>query len=334
MNVPNQEILDKENLESAGNVPLTNIKPSRMFGRELHNCRKNNYTPKSKRLKFKEQDNSETRERAVTSLQLSHPAIQTINEYYANINSFLIEKDSTNKINRDYMHAQTDINSKMRAILVDWLTDVHLKFELLPQTLFACINLLDRFLEKVSVQRSKLQLIGISCLMIVSKIEEIYSPMAKDYLEVCDNAYTTKQLLEMEGEILEAVNFNVLCPNSYNFLSNFNSKFEMEDKLFYYVQFLLETAMLDLTYLKHSNLVLTAGAIFFTNKLFKKEGWPEFYEKTMGVSEHQLKGAAKDLFVIMKKIEKADLTAINRKFGESQFLEVSKYMITKAQPKE
>jgi G2/mitotic-specific cyclin-B, other len=34
----------------------------------------------------------------------------------------------------------------MRAILVDWLIDVHLKFKLLNETLFLTINIIDRYL--------------------------------------------------------------------------------------------------------------------------------------------------------------------------------------------
>jgi cyclin B len=47
------------------------------------------------------------------------------------------------------MKNQNDVNEKMRAILIDWLIDVHLKFKLVEETLFLCINLIDRFLEKV-----------------------------------------------------------------------------------------------------------------------------------------------------------------------------------------
>jgi len=47
-----------------------------------------------------------------------------------------------------YMVKQEDINEKMRAILIDWLIEVHLKFKLLPETLFLTINIIDRFLEK------------------------------------------------------------------------------------------------------------------------------------------------------------------------------------------
>ena len=46
------------------------------------------------------------------------------------------------------MEKQDDITEKMRAILIDWLIEVHLKFKLLPETLFLTVNMLDRYLEK------------------------------------------------------------------------------------------------------------------------------------------------------------------------------------------
>jgi hypothetical protein len=44
----------------------------------------------------------------------------------------------------------------MRAILVDWLVDVHAKFKLLPETLFMCVNLIDRYLSLQAIPRTKL----------------------------------------------------------------------------------------------------------------------------------------------------------------------------------
>ena len=55
------------------------------------------------------------------------------------------------------MSKQTDINGKMRAILIDWLVEVHLKFKLMPETLFLTHNLIDRFLSKKVVTRKNLQ---------------------------------------------------------------------------------------------------------------------------------------------------------------------------------
>lgn len=46
------------------------------------------------------------------------------------------------------MSRQNDINEKMRAILIDWLIDVHLKFHLVNETMFLTVNIIDRYLSK------------------------------------------------------------------------------------------------------------------------------------------------------------------------------------------
>ena len=58
--------------------------------------------------------------------------------------------------NPHYMDYQKDINPNMREILNDWLIEVHLKFDLRPETLFLTVNLIDRFLSTTSIYRNKL----------------------------------------------------------------------------------------------------------------------------------------------------------------------------------
>jgi hypothetical protein len=90
---------------------------------------------------------------------------------------------------------QTDINEKMRAILVDWLIEVHYKFKLMPETLFLTVNLIDRFLERVDVVRTKLQLVGVTAMLIACKYEEIYAPEVRDFVYITDKAYTREEIL-------------------------------------------------------------------------------------------------------------------------------------------
>lgn len=71
------------------------------------------------------------------------------------------------------MYHQADINEKMRAILVDWIIEVHLKFKLKPETLFLTVSLIDRYLEKVQIKRTNLQLVGVTSMLIATKYEEI-----------------------------------------------------------------------------------------------------------------------------------------------------------------
>ena len=88
------------------------------------------------------------------------------------------------------MTQQKDINEKMRAILIDWLIDVHLKFKLVNETMFLTVNLIDRYLEKSQVSRQKLQLVGVTAMFIATKYEEIYPPDLRDFVYVTDKAYT------------------------------------------------------------------------------------------------------------------------------------------------
>ena len=74
------------------------------------------------------------------------------------------------------MDSQPEINSKMRSILIDWLTEVHRMFELMPETLYLTINIVDRYLSMNVVPRRELQLVGISSMLIACKYEEIWAP--------------------------------------------------------------------------------------------------------------------------------------------------------------
>lgn len=69
------------------------------------------------------------------------------------------------------METQQDITPQMRAILVDWLVEVQECFELYHETLYLGVKLLDHFLERNTIKRDELQLVGATTLLISSKIE-------------------------------------------------------------------------------------------------------------------------------------------------------------------
>jgi cyclin B len=74
---------------------------------------------------------------------------------------------------------------------------VHDKFELLQETLFLTINLIDRFLAKQTVVRKKLQLVGLVAMLLACKYEEVSVPVVGDLIHISDGAYTKKEVLEM-----------------------------------------------------------------------------------------------------------------------------------------
>jgi cyclin B len=92
------------------------------------------------------------------------------------IYSYYYRVEPATAVSATYMTSQTDINDKMRAILVDWLVEVHLKFKLMPETLFLTVNLIDRYLAAAPVTRKNLQLVGVTAMLLASKYEEIWAP--------------------------------------------------------------------------------------------------------------------------------------------------------------
>lgn len=110
----------------------------------------------------------------------------------------------------------------MRSILIDWIVEVHLKFKMVPETLFLSVSLIDRYLEKENITKGRLQLVGIVCLMIAGKYEEIYPPEVKDYRYITDNAYTKQEILDMESRILSVLDFAVNVPTANRFLERYS----------------------------------------------------------------------------------------------------------------
>ena len=71
--------------------------------------------------------------------------------------------------------------------------------------------------------RTKLQLVGVTSMLIASKYEETYAPMVEDFVFVTDRAYSQVQIRAMEGEILKTLDFELGKPFCLQFLRR-NSK--------------------------------------------------------------------------------------------------------------
>lgn len=117
-----------------------------------------------------------------------------VTDYVQDMYDHFRSKEALTSVRPVYMETQTHINERMRSILVDWLVEVHLKFKLVPETLYLTVNLIDRFLERQVVSRPKLQLVGVTCLLIAAKYEEIYPPELRDLVYICDRAYTRTEV--------------------------------------------------------------------------------------------------------------------------------------------
>jgi len=74
------------------------------------------------------------------------------------------------------------------------------------ETLYVAIGLVDRYLAIVTdIGPKQIQLLGIACLLIAGKYEEIYPPDLKTILKVINNIFTKEEVLKLEGRVLMAL---------------------------------------------------------------------------------------------------------------------------------
>ena len=67
----------------------------------------------------------------------------------------------------------------------------------MEETLFLTVNLIDRFLERQVVVRKKLQLVGVTAMLLACKYEEVSVPVVEDFVVITDKAYTRQDVLDM-----------------------------------------------------------------------------------------------------------------------------------------
>lgn len=67
----------------------------------------------------------------------------------------------------------------------------------MDETLFLTVNLIDRFLEHQTVARKKLQLVGVTAMLLACKYEEVSVPVVEDLILISDKAYTRDEVLAM-----------------------------------------------------------------------------------------------------------------------------------------
>ena len=248
---------------------------------------------------------------------------QNVDEYFDDICEELSKNEDKYLVDPQYMSNQSDINHRMRAILIDWLIDVHLKYRLLPQTMYICVNLIDRYLAKAETNRAKLQLVGVTAMFIACKYEEIYPPELKDFVYITDGAYVKSDVLKMENKMLAKLNFDVTFPTQWTLFETYKRKLDLDDKTFKLAWFLMELCLIDYKILKFKMSQIAASAILIAaknNRVYRKN----WLKDTIGIEEKNLEECCKEIYDFYHYNATHNLQAIRRKFSSSKFGEVAK----------
>ena len=208
---------------------------------------------------------------------------------------------------------------------MDWLSELHYKFKMVPETLYVMIGIIDKTLIKwPNFRKSDLQCLGVTALHIAGKYEEIYPPDLKIILDVIENAVSHDQVVNMEKEILETLDFDMTWPSILRFMQRYACVANFSTEQHMIAQMFCDFMLYQTTLLKEKPSLMAAVAIYATNKISNRgRPWNQSLVKvSRGIKEETIKPLMKELFNGVKLLRKTTTKTMFRKYELQRFLGV------------
>lgn len=181
------------------------------------------------------------------------------------IYDYMFALEEAQAVKEDYLKGQKILTPKVRQRLINWCIDIHNKLGLITETLYITIALIDRYFDKVQVkQQSSVQLVAIGATLIASKYEEIYPPDIQDLLHLAQGEYSRREVMRVEIQILEELNFDLGKPIPLAFLRRFSKAAHCDVKMHSIAKFLMELSLTEYECSHWRPSMLAAAALFAT----------------------------------------------------------------------
>lgn len=194
-------------------------------------------------------------------------------EYSEEIFSYMRNLEEQMRPNPHYMDNQSEVQWSMRSVLMDWLVQVHHRFSLLPETLFLCVNYIDRFLSCKVVSLGKLQLVGATAIFVAAKYEEINCPSVQEIVYMVDGGYTVDEILKAERFMLSMLQFELGWPGPMSFLRRISKAddYDLESRTL--AKYFMEITIMDERFVGCIPSYTAAGAHCLARLMLDKGTW-------------------------------------------------------------
>ncbi|KAL4871056.1 hypothetical protein BDV12DRAFT_36965 [Aspergillus spectabilis] len=226
--------------------------------------------------------------RTVEDIEDDYCDTSMVAEYSEEIFEYMREQEIKMLPNAHYMDNQAEIQWSMRSVLMDWLVQVHHRFSLLPETLFLCVNYIDRFLSCKIVSLGKLQLVGATAIFIAAKYEEINCPSVQEIVYMVDGGYTVDEILKAERFMLSMLQFELGYPGPMSFLRRISKADDYDLETRTLAKYFLEITIMDERFVGSPASFLSAGAHCLARLMLRKGTWSPAHVHYAGYTYSQL----------------------------------------------
>ncbi|KAL5000310.1 cyclin-like protein [Aspergillus recurvatus] len=263
--------------------------------------------------------------RTVEDIEDDYCDTSMVAEYSEEIFEYMREQEIKMLPNAHYMDNQAEIQWSMRSVLMDWLVQVHHRFSLLPETLFLCVNYIDRFLSCKIVSLGKLQLVGATAIFIAAKYEEINCPSVQEIVYMVDGGYTVDEILKAERFMLSMLQFELGFPGPMSFLRRISKADDYDLETRTLAKYFLEVTIMDERFVGSPASFLAAGAHCLARLMLKKGTWSPAHVHYAGYTYSQLYPLV-SLIVECCEIPRKHHSAIYDKYNDRRFKLASAYV--------
>ncbi|XP_020809238.1 G2/mitotic-specific cyclin-B-like [Drosophila serrata] len=257
-----------------------------------------------------------------------------VSEYVNDIYDYLYQLEEQQPIFKNHLSGQKEVSPKMRAVLIDWLNEVHLQFELIPETFQLAVAIIDRYLQVIKdTKRTHFQLLGITALFIATKYEVQLPSAIEDFVSITDKIYTARQICQMELQILKAIDYSLSRPLPIQFLRRYSKAAEAKDKHHSMAKYFIELAALDYDLCSYKPSEIAAASLFLSLNLlngnyrnregFKDHHWSDtlsFYSRYSAIHLRPISGK---IAMLARDAPKAKLMAVFNKYKDNNFQKIA-----------
>ncbi|XP_012887806.1 PREDICTED: G2/mitotic-specific cyclin-B3 [Dipodomys ordii] len=244
-------------------------------------------------------------------------------EYAKDIFAYLKEREE-NFILTNYMDKQTDLTSDMRALLVDWLVEVQMNFEMSHETLYLAIKLVDHYLTTSLCKKENLQLLGSTAFFIATKFEEPYPPSLKEFLYICEDLYQREDMLAMEASILTNLDYDINIPVAYHFLRRYAMCLQSSMTTLTLSRYICEITLQESHYIPERASKLAAGSFLLALCMKNLGHLIRSLEHHSGYKVSDLRCLVRKLNVLVTLQPYSEFKTVYNKYCSQVYYEVAK----------
>ena len=159
----------------------------------------------------------------------------------------------------------------MRIILIDWIVEIHYKLRLKEETFYTAIYIIDAYLSQKKKKKNDFQLLGITSLLIASKLNEMNVERIQNYSFFAGNAYNKEEIINMELDISKTLDYNFLITTPIHLFQLIGIKFSLKEDEYKYKfgEFLIQSFLMSSKSFKYKNSIISYSSLYLLMKLFK-----------------------------------------------------------------